>query len=120
MKRHVYPLGSIIYCDFDPSAGHEQNKRRPALVISDNEYQQSTGFHVVCPITHTDKGYPTRVKLDERTNINGFVAAEQFKSLDLDARKAEWKEMCPQDILNAVLFRAVSAFPNTYYQPDSQ
>ncbi|BDR59697.1 type II toxin-antitoxin system PemK/MazF family toxin [Xylocopilactobacillus apicola] len=45
----------LIYIDFDPSKGSEINKRRPALVISRNEYNQNGRLAIVCPITSTPK-----------------------------------------------------------------
>ena len=39
---------------FDPQAGHEQKGRRPAIVISNDLFQQNTGVAIVCPITSTD------------------------------------------------------------------
>ena len=46
---------------FDPSKGHEQSGRRPAVVLSWGEFNQKTGFCIVCPITSKVKGYPFEV-----------------------------------------------------------
>lgn len=34
----------IIWLDFDPSKGKEIKKRRPALVVSKDEFNERTGF----------------------------------------------------------------------------
>lgn len=53
----VFEQGDIIYLDFDPQAGHEQRRRRPALVISNNIYNRFSEMLMVCPITNTDKDH---------------------------------------------------------------
>jgi mRNA interferase MazF len=53
---------------------------------------------MVCPITSTDRGYPTRVKLNG-TELTGFVMCEQMRSIDLSARNAEFAEKLPPDLM---------------------
>ena len=87
--------GDIIWLDFDPQTGHEQKGRRPALVVSNNEANSFLDpMAMVCPITSTDRGYPTRVRLDG-TRLTGFVVCEQMRSVDLNARNAEFVEKIP-------------------------
>ncbi len=43
--------GEIIWIDFDPQSGHEQAGRRPAVVLSNTEYNKRIGRAFVCPIT---------------------------------------------------------------------
>jgi mRNA interferase MazF len=43
--------GHIIWLDFDPQTGHEQKGRRPALVISNETFNNFSNLAVVCPIT---------------------------------------------------------------------
>lgn len=47
--------GDIIKITFDPSRGTEIKKRRPALVISKNNYNKSHNQVILCPITSTKK-----------------------------------------------------------------
>jgi len=91
--------GDIITLEFDPQAGHEQNGRRPALVVSNNTFNSFTKIAVVCPITNTDRGFPLHVPLDERTVTTGVIMCEQVKALDISARNARYKEKIPADIL---------------------
>ncbi|GAV25393.1 transcriptional modulator of MazE/toxin, MazF [Carboxydothermus islandicus] len=97
--------GDIIYLDFNPQAGHEQAGRRPALVISNESFYKYTKLAVVCPITNTDKAFPLHVPLDDRTSTTGVILCEHIKSLDLNARKASFKEQLPADLLEEVLER---------------
>ena len=60
--KQLFPdTGEIIWMDFDPQAGREQRKRRPALVLTDSKYNRASGLCVVCPITSARKGYPFEV-----------------------------------------------------------
>ncbi|WP_369904133.1 type II toxin-antitoxin system PemK/MazF family toxin [Enterococcus faecium] len=47
--------GDIITINFNPSTGRVIQKRRPALVVSTNNYNLVTGLVAVCPITSTKK-----------------------------------------------------------------
>jgi mRNA interferase MazF len=47
--------GDIIKLDFNPQAGHEQAGYRPAVVISNNFFNNKTNLTIVCPITNTKK-----------------------------------------------------------------
>jgi mRNA interferase MazF len=74
---------------FDPQSGREQAGRRPALVLSSAVYNRRAGLAVACPITGRVKGYPFEVVLPEGSSISGAVLADQLKSLDWRARRAE-------------------------------
>ncbi|MCF0259761.1 MAG: type II toxin-antitoxin system PemK/MazF family toxin [Erysipelotrichaceae bacterium] len=103
MKKCLFEQGDIIWLDMDPSIGREARKRRPALIVS-NRFVNQTGMYFICPITSREKKYfPTRIALDERTEIQGYIETDQLMSRDLEARKAEKKEECPADILEDVI-----------------
>ena len=54
---------SIIYITFDPSKGSEIQKRRPALVMSRDNYNLASNLVIVCPITTTSKQRPYLIPL---------------------------------------------------------
>lgn len=92
--------GDIIWLTLDPQAGHEQKGRRPALVASNNRFNDFSGtMAMVCPVTNTDKGIPLHVRLDERTKTSGVILCDQAKILDLQQRNAEFIESVPDDII---------------------
>jgi mRNA interferase MazF len=91
--------GDIIWLDFDPQIGHEQKGRRPALVVSNETFNNFSNLAVVCPITNTKKDYPFHVKLDERTKTTGVILCDQSRTLDIYARNYEFIENLPRDIL---------------------
>ena len=96
--------GDIVWLDLDPQAGHEEGKRRPALIVSGNTaLSLIKPLAMVCPITSRLREYPTHVLLDDRTSTRGMVLCEQVKSLDLTARNAAFIEKAPVDIVKESL-----------------
>jgi mRNA interferase MazF len=95
--------GDIIKLDFDPQSGHEQKGYRPAVVVSNDFFNDKTNMAIVCPITNTDKGFPLHVALDERTQTTGVIMCEQIKSLDILQRNGRFVEKLPKETLKRVL-----------------
>jgi len=96
--------GDLDWVNFDPQAGREQAKNRPALVLTDPDFNTATGLLVVCPVTRTDRPWRTRVPLIG-TATTGFVMIEQVKSVDWIARGAAFIERVPQSLLEDVKSR---------------
>ncbi|MBV8152210.1 MAG: type II toxin-antitoxin system PemK/MazF family toxin [Candidatus Eremiobacteraeota bacterium] len=82
--------GDIGYIDFDPQAGREQARRRPALVLTPRDYNSRVGLVIAAPITSRVKGYPFEVELDAGCPLEGVVLADQLKSLDWRVRRFEF------------------------------
>jgi len=100
--------GDIVWVDFDPTKGREQAGHRPAVVISQTEYNKIRNLVIICPITSTSKQLRLHVQLDSRTQTQGDVICEQVRTIDLLARKCKVIEQMPKDKLENVL-DAVSA-----------
>jgi mRNA interferase MazF len=92
-----------VWVTLSPQAGHEQAGRRPALVLSPKQYNSRVGLALLCPITTKVKGYPFEVKLPNDLPITGVVLADQIKSLDWVARKAEKVGRAPDPVTSEVL-----------------
>lgn len=97
----VPDAGHIIWIDFDPQAGREQSKRRPALVLTDSKYNRASGLCVVCPLTSTRKGYPFEVAVTV-DGVDGAVLADQVKSLDWKIRNADFHSKASVDVFKKV------------------
>ncbi len=95
--------GDIIKLDFNPQSGHEQAGYRPAVVISQTLFNERTNMAIVCPITNTDRNYPLRIKLDERTKTTGVILCDHVKSLDIIDRGFIVVESLPKDLLQRVI-----------------
>ncbi|MEW5945620.1 MAG: type II toxin-antitoxin system PemK/MazF family toxin [bacterium] len=97
--------GDVVRISMNPQAGHEQAGRRPALVLSPAAYNGKTRLAILCPITHQVKGYPFEVPIPSGLKISGVVLADQAKSLDWKARKAELLCRLPEDVVETTLKR---------------
>jgi mRNA interferase MazF len=86
---YVPDAGDIVWIDFDPQAGHEQAKHRPAVVLSPANYNLKAGLMICCPTTTKIKGYPFEVKLSGQPA--SVALADQVKSFDWRARNARKK-----------------------------
>ncbi|MGH7230942.1 MAG: endoribonuclease MazF [Nitrospiraceae bacterium] len=115
MAQYVPKQGDIVWLDFQPQAGHEQDGRRPALVLSPDEYNHKVGLMLCCPITKQIKGYPFEVQLKGTVRTKGAVLADQIKSLDWRARRAEYKERANVSVLREALSKAQALL--TYSEP---
>ena len=85
-KAAVTPSrGEIWMVNLDPTLGHEQAGKRPALVVSDDRFNQSpAGLVVVTPITGTDRGIPAHVRVASKEGglmKEGLVMADQIRTI---------------------------------------
>ena len=97
--------GDVVWISMNPSAGHEQAGRRPALVVSPAAYNGKVGLAILCPVTSQVKGYPFEVPVPNGLPVEGVVLSDQAKSLDWRARDAEFVCQVPSECTEAVLQR---------------
>ncbi|WP_073997954.1 type II toxin-antitoxin system PemK/MazF family toxin [Anaerococcus urinomassiliensis] len=95
--------GDIIKVNFNPQKGHEQAGYGPALIVSNNFFNEKTNLVIACPITNTDNNFPLHVRLDDRTETSGVILCEHMKTLDLKARGFKYVEKLPTDIFSKVV-----------------
>lgn len=95
--------GDVVWINLDPRTGHEQRGRRPAIVLSPISYNSKVGLAIMCPITSAVKGYPFEVTIPEGLGVSGVVLADQVKSLDWRARRAQIEERLPSEVAEEVL-----------------
>jgi mRNA interferase MazF len=100
---YVPQRGDVVWITLNPQAGHEQAGRRPALVLSPGVYNGKVGLAVLCPITSQVKGYPFEVLIPAGYDVSGAILADQVKSLDWKARKAERICTLPATIVGEAL-----------------
>ena len=106
--------GEIYLVSLDPSQGHEQQGRRPVLVVSPAPFNRLTRVPVVLPITSGGNFARTAgfaVSLTGAgTRTTGVIRCDQPRALDLKARDARRLERVPQAILDDVLARLTAIF----------
>lgn len=98
-----FKKGDIVYLNFNPQKGHEQQGRRPAIVITNDLYNRMCNLTFVCPITSSDNKHPFHVPLDNQTKTHGVILCEQLKALDLTKREAKFEESAPKEIIDEVI-----------------
>jgi mRNA interferase MazF len=101
MVPYVPEAGDIVMMDFDPQVGHEQAKRRPALVLTDQRYNRASGLTVVCPVTSQRKPYPFALPV-RVAQVERAVLVDQLKSLDWAARKTEFHSKTDPGLVSKV------------------
>ena len=107
-EEYLPDRGDAIWIDMDPSSGHEQSGRRPAVVLSRSIYNRSSGLMIVCPVTSRVKGYPYEVELPSGIRIHGVALSDQIKSFDYKARNAEFICILPDDTVQTILGKSRS------------
>lgn len=85
---YVPDIGDIAWLTLDPTKGHEQAGRRPALILTPQQYNARTNLAVCCPVTNKAKGYPFEVPVDAASGVTGVVLVDQVKSMDWVQRQA--------------------------------
>jgi len=110
MVKYVPKSGDIIWLEFDPQAGKEIQKTRPALTISPYSYNLKTGLGLFMPITSKIKGYPFEVVISEG-GMQGAILCDQIRSLDWKARKAKFVEHLSTPVLEDVLAKFLVLLP---------
>ena len=100
---YIPEQGDIVWLDFDPSAGTEMNKRRPAFVISRKQFNNHTKMAIVAPITSTIRGIRLEVVLPPEIKTSGSILVYQLKSINFIQRKAKFVEHCPNHIIDQVI-----------------
>jgi len=91
--------GDVVVMDFDPQAGHEQMKRRPALVLSPAAFNATFGLAFVAPVTTKPRGHAFEIPLPDGFDVEGHVLIQQMKSLDWRARRARFAARVPAHVL---------------------
>jgi len=106
--------GDIYLVSLDPTAGHEQQGRRPVLVISPGRFNRLTGVPIVLPIT-TGGGFARTAGfavslMNAGTRTTGIVRCDQPRALDLHARRGKKLENIPDHIVDEVLSKVIPLF----------
>jgi mRNA interferase MazF len=102
-RAYVPQCGDVVWITLNPQAGYEQAGRRPAVVLSPQNYNGKIGLAIFCPITNQIKGYPFEVIIPVGLSVAGAVLSDQVKSLDWRARNAELICTLPTETISEVL-----------------
>jgi mRNA interferase MazF len=99
---NIPAAGDIVWVDFDPVLGTEQAGRRPAIVLTDEEFNTLYPRSVVCPITGNVTPWPTKVLLPPGMRTRGGILADQPRTVDRAKRGFRFIERAPDDVVETV------------------
>ncbi|MBI3304849.1 endoribonuclease MazF [Candidatus Parcubacteria bacterium] len=100
-RNYIPGRGDIVWADFDPVRGHEEQGRRPAFAVSSLEYNSRSGLALLCPITSKPKGYPFEVEIN-LAKIKGVILADQVRSVDWSKRRIKLIAKADYSVLEKV------------------
>ena len=95
--------GDIVKVNFNPQQGHEQAGYRPALIVSNDDFNARTRLAIVCPITNILNNFPLHLPLPRDLTTTGAVLCEHIRTLDLNARQHNYIETVPIEFLRQVI-----------------
>jgi mRNA-degrading endonuclease toxin of MazEF toxin-antitoxin module len=106
--------GDVYLVSLDPTIGHEQQGKRPVLVISPGKFNRLTGVPVVLPITTGGNfarmaGFAVSL-MGSGTRTTGIIRCDQPRALDVRARGGKKLESVPDHIIDEVLSRVSPLF----------
>jgi mRNA-degrading endonuclease toxin of MazEF toxin-antitoxin module len=113
-RAYLVERGDVYLVSLDPAAGHEQQGKRPVLVISPGKFNRLTGVPIVLPITSGGSfartaGFAVSL-MGAGTKTTGVVRCDQPRALDLRARAARKLETVPEHIIDEVVSKVIPLF----------
>ena len=99
--KYIPAKGDVAWIDFDPTKGHEQNGRRPALFISSEKYNRISGRAICCPITSKIKNYVFEVPFEGEI-IKGAILTDQIRTMDFNERNIDFIEKISHEVFATV------------------
>ena len=111
MKARVWQRGDIVSMSFDPTLGHEQQGRRPAMVLTQAAFNK-LGMIGVCPITQggqfmRDAGMAVSLT-GAGIQTAGVVLIHQFRMIDPQPRDLKLIESAPDYLIEEARARVAA------------
>ena len=104
-RRYIPDRGDFVWITLNPTAGHEQRGRRPALVLSPKSYNRKVGLCVICPATRHKKGYAFEVEVQNPDGTTSVILSDHLRSVDWQQRQAQLIHRVDDDVLANVVAR---------------
>ena len=88
----AWRYGDVLYADLDPSKGHEQRKRCPLVVVSNDDFNRNCSLTVVIAISHGRGDFELHLPITPTRTDSGsgwidcYAQVEQIRALDLAER----------------------------------
>lgn len=104
-KRTYFPdRGDLIELNFQPAAGREIDKRRPAIVVSPIAYNRMSGLCMIVPITSDLMPGPLWIPVPEGYLPKpSLILCDYMKSLDYRERSATLIDRVPIELVEEII-----------------
>jgi mRNA interferase MazF len=90
----VASRGEVWLVDLNPTRGHEQAGRRPALVVSTDQFNHGpAGLVVAVPMTTRERRIPLHVRVEPPSGgvrATCFIKCEDVRSISTDRLLERW------------------------------
>lgn len=94
--------GEVWLIDCDPQVGREQGGIRPALVVSNDYFNNlPNGLYVIAPITTRNRGLRLHVPVlapEGGLRRPSVVMCDQVKSVSVDRFLEQWEAVTPETL----------------------
>ncbi len=94
--------GEVWEIELNPTRGHEQAGRRPALVVSTDRFNHgAAGLVIVAPLTTRAKGIPLHVRVEPPeggVRERSFVKPEDVRSISVRRLRERWGTVSPRTL----------------------
>jgi mRNA interferase MazF len=85
VRRLDLRRGDVVWVELDPTVGHEQAGRRPALVLSEDRFNRVSGLAFVVPLTRGGTlPPPLRIELEPLRGLRSYALPYQVRALSHD------------------------------------
>lgn len=104
-KRTYHPdRGDLIEMNFQPAAGREIDKRRPAIVLSPLAYNRRTGFCLAVPLSTDLTPGPLWIPMPAgHLSSPSLILCDYLKSFDYRERSATFISRVPEELVEQIV-----------------
>jgi mRNA interferase MazF len=104
-KRAFHPdRADLIELNFQPAAGREIDKRRPAIVLSPLQYNKRTGLCLAVPLSTDLTPGPLWIPMPEGyLSRPSIILCDYLKSFDYRERSATFVARVPESLVEQIL-----------------
>ena len=104
-KRTYHPdRGDLIEMNFNPAAGREIDKRRPAIVLSPLAYNRRSGICLAVPTSTDLTPGPLWITMPEGyLNRPSLILCDYLKSFDYRERSATFLKRVPNELVEQIV-----------------
>jgi mRNA interferase MazF len=104
-KRTYHPdRGDLIEMNFQPAAGREIDKRRPAIVLSPLDYNRNSGVCLAVPISSDMTPGPLWIQMPAGyLDRPSLILCDYLKSFDYRERSASFLQRVPEELVQQIV-----------------